>query len=454
MNQLRVGASKICITPPKELLPFPRFLDYAFEEVLDDVYVRTVVVDNGDTKFLILCLDSPPSPDAELKEKIADKFGFEKDKILATNTQNHSCPHWGSPRATGIGLPPAERIAKMEAYTETVESGIFEAVEQALSSLKPAKYGYGEGKSYISVNRDEQFEDGSWMQGQNHAGPSDKTLAIMKFEDYDGNLIAAIANYGCHGTTAYCVKDTDGKIKLTPGFMGYAASYVERRYGKEAVVLWTSGAGADQNPLFSSEGFPRVYEDDGYSESSATPPGTQYIIQRHHGYTHAKDIIMTLKEIKAAKNTMSILTASTAIELDGQRAPEGADVMLNRLMVDNMVRIQRPELCIDGKPPKKELLKMIPDGKVPLKMQMAILGDVAFIGVAAELYCEIGMKLKEASPFKNTVVITHTDRDTADYVLSDASAHHTVFQSFAPVRPGNNDTPILQGANKMFEEAQ
>lgn len=291
------------------------------------------------------------------------------------------------------------------------------------------------------------------MQAQNLEGFSDKTLAVMKFEDMQGKLIAAVLNYACHGTHAFCVKDTDGKVKVTPEFTGFACSYIEQRNNDEAVVLWTSGAAGDQNPLFSSEGFPRTYELDGYSESVETPPGTQYIIQRHHGYVHALDAIKVLDAITDMKDRMKIKTAMAKVELDGQTFPPGEDKMLNRLMVDNFVRKYYPELCVDGKPPEKKLVQMIAEGTVQLQMQLAILGDVAWVGAAAELYNEIGYKLKLHSPLKNTVVVTHTESEGAGYILSDASAHHDVFQSFSRVRPGNNDTPVIGGMLQLFDEA-
>lgn len=101
----------------------------------------------------------------------------------------------------------------------------------------------------------------SGCQGQNYAGFSDKTLAVMKWEDYDGNLIAAFLNYCCHGTCAFTRRDVDGKIKTSPEFMGYACNYVQERYGGTPVIIWSSGAAGDQNPLFSSEGFPRTHEE-------------------------------------------------------------------------------------------------------------------------------------------------------------------------------------------------
>ena len=44
---------------------------------------------------------------------------------------------------------------------------------------------------------------------------------------------------------------------------------------------------------------------------------------------------------------------------------------------------------------------------VPLTITVARLGDVAFVGLAAEVFNEIGRAIKNASPFQHTVIITH-----------------------------------------------
>ncbi len=451
MYELKVGAGKACVNPAREMMPFPGYENYLFEDILSDLYVRAVLLDNGSVKYLFLAVDPGSAPEEELKQEICQKYKLPRECLCAVCTHNHSSPFWGTQVLPGSD--GAAKLQKQLQYRKLVIRGIYKAIDQAFASLRPARYGFGEGKSYINTNRDVLFEDGYWMQGQNYEGFSDKTLAVMKFEDEEGNLIAALANYACHATTAFCTLDTDGKGKISACFPGIACGFAEERFGKDAVVLWTSGAAGNQNPLFSSEGFPRVYEQDGYSESVPTPPGTQYLIQRNHGQTHGLDIIHTLQKITCRRRAMKITTALHTVELLGQHAPEGADMQMNRLLVDNFVRKYHPELFADGKKPEKKLVEMIPGGRVPLHMQLAVLGDVAWVGMGAELYNELGVLCKENSPFRQTVIVTHTDGFGAGYILNDGSKDHKVFQSYSKVHPGNNDKPIVEGMLDMFDKA-
>lgn len=452
MFELRVGAYETGINPPAELFPFRVYENAFYTGSIDVLKTKAIVLDNGETQFLILGLDAGDSLNGKQKQMLTDQYGFDYEHILCFHTHNHSAPHWGHNPAPRGKKPDDQDFCEGE-YEKTVMEGIHKAIQGAIANLRPAKYGFGTGESYINTNRDQLFEDGFWMQGQNYTGFSDKTLAVMKFVDYDGNLIAALLNYCCHGTCAFTRRDADGKVKTSPEFMGYACNYVQQRFGGDPVIVWSSGAAGDQNPLFSSEGFPRTYEPDGYSESIDTPDGTQYLIQKHWGFQHGIDAIKIINSITDMKERMRITTSSTIVDLEGQKAPEGADMQYNRLLVDNFLRGYRPELFENGNRPEKKLVEMVPDGTVELRMQLAILGDTAIVGEAAEPYCRIGFKCKEASPLKNTMIVTHTDNRKAGYILDDDSADHKVFQSYAKVRPGHNDDKIIKGMLRMFDDA-
>jgi hypothetical protein len=104
--------------------------------------------------------------------------------------------------------------------------------------------------------------------------------------------------------------------------------------------------------------------------------------------------------------------------------------------------------------PEKDLVDMIPsDEKAPMKAQLVLLGDVAYYGVACELYNEIAMLCKEASPYKNLVITTHTGTPQVGYVLDDDSVGRKVFQSFGLVPAGCNNAIVVDGMMKMFDEA-
>lgn len=442
MSKLKVGAAKVCISPTLEMMPFPNWESNVFDAIYDDCFVRAIVIDNGEKVAAILAYELAfPPMEEEVKKSITAQFGIPAENIMVSAIHNH----------TGAGVfsmsSDATANAKAAAYNKLVFEGALEAVKKAKESMKPAKYGFGEGQSLINTNRDRLFEDGYWMQSINLSGYSDKTLAVLKFVDLNGNLIAALLNHGTHATCAFTAKDIDGKVKISGNFPGITCRYVENRFGDEAVVAWTSGAAGNQNPIFS--GTLSLLEADGYSETSFMPNGAAYVMMEYTGQTHAVDAIQIIKNIDQYSENMPISFTYKTVLLPAQKAPEGADMAYNRLLADNLVRLFRGT----AERPEKKLVEMIddPNHPVELKMQLAILGDVALVGIPAEIYAEIGRDCKTASPFKKTVVVTHTS-NSVGYILDKTAIDKKVFQSFGRVKPGMSDELIINAMLEMFDK--
>lgn len=449
MRKLKVGAGKACVTPPREWFPFTNFTGIPMTDVKQDIYTRAVVLDNGETRFLFLSLESGASPDLQMKQDWEKEFGIPVENMVAVWTHNHSTElHW----SREDGEQPHAKD-----YYPINFNAMRSAIRDAIDSLRPAKWGFGEGKSYINVNRDMPGEDGHWFQGNNFEGPSDKTLAVMKFVDEQGGLIAAVLNYACHATAAFSARDFDGNSKMTGGFPGYACAFLEKRY-PGAVVVWNSGAAGDQNPILGP-GCPLKYDDDGTAEMLEPPDGTRYIFQEYLGKTHAIDAIHVMDRIRELKDEMQIRSVRTMLALPGHEPENHIPRLLAFLLAEKGFRRTHPDMMIGDVPISQiDRVKMVSSGDSHMEMQLSLLGDVAWIGASGELFSEIGMKLKEASPFAKNVVVTHTEGDAMNnggYIFSDAAADHDTFQRYhTETRPGGNEKRILDQLNVMVNALQ
>ena len=134
--------------------------------------------------------------------------------------------------------------------------------------------GYGTGISYINVNR--QIIDPKtdrWWEGPNREGPSDKTVAVLKFESLSGEPIAVYYNYAVHAVIAGQLDQVSGDIP------GAASRYIEDSFDDRVVALWSSGAAGDQNPIYYQQTYDlreirtKDYATRGIDISNAMPPG-------------------------------------------------------------------------------------------------------------------------------------------------------------------------------------
>ena len=69
---------------------------------------------------------------------------------------------------------------------------------------------------------------------------------------------------------------------------------------------------------------------------------------------------------------------------------------------------------LPGKP-SGEINTSVDHETASMNITVARLGHVAFVGLGAEVLSEIGLAIKAASPFENTIIITHCN-GTADYI--------------------------------------
>ncbi|MBQ8995494.1 MAG: hypothetical protein IJ091_06730 [Oscillospiraceae bacterium] len=454
MGTLKVGAGKAVINPSEDLFPLGKF-----EAVKDDVHVRALVVENDGVRFLLLEYEPGHPPAPEFKKEISERYSIPEELIITTSIHNHSSCDWGinAKKIPGMSAPikmPPEALRKALEFEEIVRKGTWKAVDDALNALRPARYGYGEGSSYINCNKDWLQEDGHYTEGMAFDGDVDRTLSVLKFEDEEGNLISVLLNYPCQESVANGSLDVDGKVKFTPAFPGYACNYIEKRYGNGSVVLWTCGTAGDLGAIFSAACSPREFDpEDGFNHVIPLPPGSGYIIQRYLGELHAIDALKVLKDLECTETDMPIRCTTGKVELEGQDVPEGADMFANFAKINNSLAKMHPELCDEkGRPLDDRRVQMVKTGTVDLNMQLVMLGDIAYVGFAGEPYVEIGMQCKAASPARHTVIIAPTSRDSAEFIVSDGSADHDSFQTFSRVYKGNNNKPIIDGMLKMFAQ--
>lgn len=438
MYPLRVGAGKACIDPPVSEYPFPSTFGM-MDEIRDSCYVRAIAIDNGEKKILFVVYelaDLPRVPD--LEEKLGAIWGIGKEDVILCVTHNHSSP------SDRCKFPCDE--SKFELFMKIeLEKGL-EAVRQAVDTLRPAKWGYGEIESYCNVNRDMKTRFGFWVEGPAYTAYSNRTLACIKFVDENDKVIAAMLNFGAHAVCAFVQKDVDGKIKSSSNFPGIACRFVEEYYGDDCIVAWTSGAAGNQDPLlfdYQWQEYP-----DGYVTKISLPDGSGYVHMDIIGNKQGADAVTCLDGIKADRDQMPITYLKSTVPIPAQmRDPNFKTPPFGLRMGGVGPRT-------DFSPPKfPEFPKMLPtQTTIDYTLNLLMLDDLAVLLTSGELYAEIARDMMAAVPVKDSFVVTHIP-GKGGYTLDKSSADHKTFQSFGGVKAGDADEPLCRRSAELVERA-
>lgn len=453
MRQLMVGAGKACIDPERDMFPLPNprpgrdGKPFVQEEIYDSCYCRAIVISSDGIRALLLSYELVSAPASEeLEQALQDQTGIPKEQIYIMATHNHTAPFDRGDRPLNE-FPPESR-AWYARYEQIEKEAGLAAATQALSSLRPCRMSFCQGVSYINVNRDVRTPSGCWVEGCNPAGFSDKTLSVLKFEDLQGKLIAALLNHPTHATCGMKMRDSDGKGKTSGNFPGIACRFVEEHYRADsAVVMWTSGAAGDQGPLFHF-GLQMEYPD-GYSTLAEYPDGTGMLQMEYLGRLHGADAVALLAQKCDGACEAPLHFAQSTVMLPAQKQIAGPK---------GPVRMGGfgPRLQTDVKiGPPGELPVMAPDPECPAELTLRAmeLGGVTLLFLNAEVYAKLGVRIKECRAERPVILITHVAKGAGDILDAD-SADHRVLQAFGRIIPGAADEILLRQVERLMRELE
>ncbi len=450
---LRAGAARMVITPPLGVSLAGSYTDRRAAGLHDDLYARAFVVDDGASRLAIVSCDLigvRASTVAGARRLIEQRCGLPADHVLIAATHNHSGPLTRELSAGGLAGQPDEP------YLAQLERQIASAVELAVARLAPARLRLTLGReSGIAFNR--RF----WMRADGHspapagaarqavrtnpgkqnpdvlrpAGPVDdrvwtltalpvaETLPVEGAESVPPNVVplGLLVNFGLHpaivaGTViggdfpAYLERGI--QRLLGPGGNGYhvrlTPPQAERDPAAEPVVVFANAPCGDINHIDVSHA------------------------QRQAGFAEAARVgtILAAEVAKAACRLVPDLeigpSTARAARVGHTSEREAAFIRGARRQVELALRRPTPEQVAWAREAAKGRMTMVPgaglevveahrilalahewtgDTHATEVQALAIGDDLAIVGLPGEVFAELGLDLRQRSPFRHTLVL-------------------------------------------------
>src|SRR4030042_431244 len=385
----RAGAAKVDITPDESKLP------ENIDGILDRLYSRAIVVENGITSAAFVTVDTGIIFEQGWKnvtQRIEKELGIPAQNLLLTATHTHSGVMWADP---------------------DLEDNIFRSVKMAKEKLQPARIGYGTGTSHLNVNRNIiDSKTRRWWEGPNYEGPSDKTVAVVKFESINGDPIAVYYNYAMHAVTV-------GQLdKISADAPGAASRYIEDSFDDKIIAVWSTGASGDQNPIYFQQTYDlreiriKDYAKRGIDISNSMPPGGQGLNKQDPAViklmNQQKQMILSMGQF-LGEEVMHVMRGMERMSNSGKIYGSQKIVSFPGRDRTNQGRAGFEGTYQDGNP-------------VELRLGLLLIDDIAFGTVNAEASTLIPQRLKKESPFARTMMVTLTSgMANSGYIPNDAA---------------------------------
>jgi neutral ceramidase len=354
---LKAGGARIDITPDKPV----NMSGYAARKALstgvhDPLSARAVAFEANGKRLVLISVDIIgfyEDVGGVIRQAIQDECHLQPSELFLCGIHTHAAPTPTLSRERGH--------ANNVEYTEALKPKLVEIARKALADLEPVKLGIGVGSCPVGGNRRElrvtNNGESSIVLGRNPYGTTDKEVLVVKVAKADGAPLAVMFDYATHGTAL-----GTANLTISGDVPGLAEQFVEKILGAGVVAPIFVGASGNIDPWFRV--LPKINEEPGWIPEPVLL-----------GTFLGEEVVSVYRAIRQTDSADKIAT--------------------------NFVTLQLP-----AKPPEAGAKEKKQDS-ASLNVTVARVGDIAFVGLGAEVFTEIGMAIKAGSPCAHTFVITH-----------------------------------------------
>lgn len=405
------------ITPPLGCNIPGYFNERLASGVLDRLYAKALVVENGSETVAIVATDAlyiPYDIRLVIVERVKEYTGIKPENVLIGANHTH----------TGIPITPeADDPRRDNTYLDVYARLVADCVILAHQRLECAELSFGMGEVQgISFNRNYFMKNSTPTTNPGRMNPDiigpvdgiDPELPVLLVKDKDGTPMGAVICFACH-------QDCVGGTEYSADFSSALSKELKKAYGNDFVTLFFAGTCGNINH---------------FDVSRPSDPDDHY---RRMGSTIAKEAKAVIEkakpicgeDIKAKFELIKIPRTEVDPEL----------VRTAEHYVATVKPIPGVKIAADGTDPdqynlamSKMLLAFLEGPEVfDVPVQVIKIGDFIMYAFPSEIFWQFGAMVKEKSPSGKNIVASLCNA-TFGYVPTRDMFYNTIYEA----KPGSN----------------
>ena len=393
---LQAGAAVVDITPRQ----FPiRVRGNLRDQAHDALHSRALVFSDGATTLALVVVDNLGVAEEscdEAKKIAAKRCGIAPENIMISSTHCHTAPSSNSTEGEPASV----------AYRKVIVEGMAESTVKAHAALRPASLGTASYPLPDEVRNRRWFLKPGKMPPNpwglmdrvkmnpgysdevldRPAGPIDPDVMILSVRDAKTRKpLAIFANYALHYVGGL------PKGQVSSDYFGEFARLMPSRVrgGEDFIAMMSNGASGDINNLpFLLPRPPREPGEQVRIVASKTADAAWFAWKKIDDYESSMRIGMIERDI-----TLNL------------RRPSEAQIKSARAILAITDKSELARLPKKAESYARKTMSMLDGGQTTVPLQVIRLGDTALCAIPFETLVEIGLELKQRSPFANTIVV-------------------------------------------------
>ncbi|HEU0038134.1 MAG TPA: neutral/alkaline non-lysosomal ceramidase N-terminal domain-containing protein, partial [Verrucomicrobiae bacterium] len=432
---LNAGVAEIDITPPVGHRMAGYFDERLATGTHDSLKAKAFVLQQGSEKFAFAFCDLVGISlhvSTNARAQLGKVTGIPVSHVMICATHSHTGPSFDDVRRdyfhtqamAKLGKDPQEEVY----YPDFLTERLVKVLGEANSKIAPASVAVGIAhQEGLSFNRRYHMKNGkvAFNPGQLNpnivkpAGPIDPDVPMLFFRNPEtGKPFACLTVFACH-----C--DTVGGTLFSADYPFFLQEAMRHEFGSDFISAFGAGTCGDINHI----------------NVAVKDPVKGFAMAERIGTTLGRTVLAAQKDLAVVARPRFAVESKTLTAPLQDVTPEQAKAAWARLemlkgeagsFMEKVEAVKAVDLASHGK-------------TWPMEVQVFRLdNDTAMVGLPCEIFVELGLAIKQASPFKRTVVIS---------ICNDRPSYVPTMKAFGEGSYEVTNARVKPGAGEMMVAA-
>ncbi|HTV00252.1 MAG TPA: neutral/alkaline non-lysosomal ceramidase N-terminal domain-containing protein [Luteitalea sp.] len=430
---LQAGFAEVDVTPPTGYRMDGYFNERLSTGSKDPLMAKAVVFRQGPVSVALVVADvlgMPQSMSQDVRRRVSAATGIPVANISVAATHTHTGPLFAGERARVFSELAAAKYGKdplaSVRYPEMLRDRLVESIVTAHGRLTPVTLEFVRtSEDRVSFNRRFHMKDGSvrFNPGARNpdivrvAGPIDPDLPFLMVKR-DNVPVGALTVFALH-------LDTVGGTEYSADYAGHLATELRREFGDGFVSVFGLGTCGDINHLDVS--------------------GTRRLQARLIGQQLAVDVVSSLGRTPMSPARLAAASTRVTLPLRPVTAAQVADAKAR------MSQVGTPAMPFLEQVATVTTLDLATRGAtLDADVQVFQLhSDLAVVLLPGEVFSELGLSIKQQSPYAHTLVI-ELSNDNPAYIPTEKAFREGSYETVnSRIAPGGGERLVTEAVRLL-----
>ena len=391
-----------------------------------------------------------------IRQRASDKTGIPVSNIVVSATHSHTAPDYMKELYLYLGKENQAPLRKT--YIEKLINGPVEAIAKAHAAAKPTSLEFGAAteEPTVSFNRRSVMRDGSVKTWISHdqpdvvraAGPIDPQIELLVLRNESGEPTGILINFALH-------LDTVGGMKWSADYPYFIEQTLRKGLGSDLISIFGTGCCGDINHVNPKSRERNKADFIGNAIGTSIEKGLGQLkpVERTDLVAKSRVVQLPLQD-----STKEEVVRSIEI-LQAARRKDKVDFLdhvtaYKKMMLDHFRHRESYANTVEhitwG---LSRSLGGIGE-TIPAEVNVITIGqDVAIVTLPGEVFVELGLAIKQGSPFRTTLVIELSNCVETVYVPNRAAYAGGSYEvTNSTTQPGSGEM-LVEAALSLLREA-